>query len=252
MSDPTGPTRLPSLAEMNERVKEAVILAGACFLASFPLMYDQVPAMMAPQLLAPLTPDQTLNYVLYHVLLIFAAALLCALVGFLYSPRLQLPGLGDWKRERRWLPLYLLAGLAVVPVSYYLIDAELRRRLPGYFPESVLWALGHTLGRTLAPEVIARFGMTTIAVYLVRWLGGKGHPWPAVLAVALFGAVGSWIAQGRLGLQPGLNLFTLTGVGLAFGSNLVFGEIYLRRGLWVVLAVRLGIELKYPIYVLLG
>ena len=187
---------------------------------------------------------------LFHVLLMFGACLLCALVGFLYTPRLGLPGLKIREGDRKLIALYLAAGLLTAPLAYFLVDMDLREKIPEYFPAHLGWALAQTLGRALAPEVIARFGLVTIGVYLCRWLRFSGHPWPAPLAVAGFAMLEAWVGLERLGLQPGLDPFTLSCLGLAFVSNVIFGEIYLRRGLVPALVLRLGVELKYPLYAL--
>jgi hypothetical protein len=237
-----------SPSAMREGVSSAVILAGTAAAAAYPMIYYQSLHLVSPLLPKPMNPDQTLVFTIGHVLLLFAACLLCALVGFLYSPRLDLPGFGSWRRDRRFLILCFAAGLFLVPGSYFFLDHNFRARLPAYFPADLSWALAMTLGQTLAPEVIARFGQITIGVYLLRWLRFSGHPWPAVLAVAILGAAGSWISQTRLHLDPGLNSFTLSCLAFAFLSNLLFGEVYLRKGLLAALALRLGLELKYPLY----
>jgi hypothetical protein len=243
------PVRL-SPSDVREGIRSAIILAGACGAAAFPMMYYQTVHLIAPMLAKPPNPDQTMALTLFHALLIFAASLLCALVGFLYTPRLGLPGLKVLSWDRKFFALYLAAGLLTAPVAYFLLDMDLRARIPEYFPGQLGWALAQTLGRALAPEVIARFGLVTIGVYLLRWLRFAGHPWPAPLAVACFGVLEAWVGLERLHQQPGLNLFTLSCLGLAFVSNLVFGEVYLRRGLVPALVLRLGVELKYPLYAL--
>jgi len=249
MSQSRQPMRL-TVSEMREGVRSAIILAGVCAGAAFPMLYYQSVHLISPMLSKPPNADQTMALTLFHALLIFAACLLCALVGFLYAPRLGLPGLKLQDPDRKFLALYLAAGLLMTPIAYALVDMDLRDRIPDYFPGRLGWALAQTLGRALAPEVIARFGLVTIGVYFWRWLRFSGHPWPAPLAVAGFGAFEAWVGLERLQQQPGLDLFTLSCLGLAFASNLVFGEIYLRRGLIPLLALRLGIELKYPLYAL--
>jgi len=241
------PHRL-SPSAMRESVSSAVILAGAAAAAAYPMIYYQSLHLVSPLLTRPLNPDQTLVFTIGHALLLFAACLLCALVGFLYSARLNLPGFGSFSRDHRLLPLFFAGGLLLIPGVFFLVDSKFHARLPAYFPADLPWALAMTLGQTFAPEVIARFGQITIGVYLLRWLRFSGHPWPAVLAVALLGMAGSWISQSRLHLDPGLNSFTLSCLCFAFLSNLLFGEVYLRRGLLASLALRLGLELKYPLY----
>lgn len=238
------------LAEVREGVSSAVILAGVCAGLSLPMLHYQTHHLLDPLFTKPLTADQALSFTLFHVLLIFAASLLCALVGFLYAPRLGLIGMKLLKSDRKFLPLYFVIGLLLTPAAYWLVDMHLQTKIPLYFPEQAGWALAQTLGRVLAPEVIARFGLVTVGVYLWRWLRFTGHPWPASLLVAGFAGLEAWIGLERLGLKPAFDFFTLRVLGLAVAFNWVVGEVYLRRGLLPVLALRLGIELKYPLYAL--
>src|SRR4030042_809048 len=137
------PVRL-SLADAREGVSSAIILAGVCAAPAFPMMYYHTVHLLAPMLAKTLNPDQTLALTLFHALLLFAASLLCALVGFLYSPRLGLPGLKvlDW--DRKFFALYLAAGLLTAPIAYSLVDLDLRGRIPEYFPSQLGWALAQT------------------------------------------------------------------------------------------------------------
>lgn len=187
-----------------------------------------------------------------QAIILFGAALLCALVGFLYAERLGLPGRGKPASALRWSLLGLPAGIIAAPVAWFLVDQDMVRIIPGYEPSSWPVSLTRMAGGALAREVVLRFGLVTIAVYFLRRFKLSADNWPAAVAISLFAATGTFLQLGRLQClaefsDPRLILI----VGAAFVENLVLSILYLRRGLLAAVALDAGLNLKLLIYSLL-
>ena len=102
-------------------------------------------------------------------------------------------------------------------------------------------------GTALTQEVVGRFGLLTIGVYLLRRLDLSASNRPAILAVSAFAAFGVLLTAGRLGLRPPAFQLVLA-AGYHFAVNWVLGEVFLRRGLIAVVCLHAGLNLKLLIY----
>jgi len=149
------------------------------------------------------------------------------------------------------LPLGLALGLAFTPVSYFVVDREIIQCAPRVFSRHWPWALGNMLGGAMTQEVIARFGLLTIGVYLFRRLGFMGHPWPAIGLVSLIGCAGSYVFLLKFDLAQ--EFFTsqiALGLATAFFLQWIFCEVYVRKGFLAALCIHFGLNIKLFVYAL--
>jgi hypothetical protein len=235
------------LRQSVEWSRDAFILAGLCMVCAYPFFHYQAHQLMPgidPHLV---NPHFAKSFMLFHMLMTFGAALICSMVGFFYSERLRLIGFGNIRDLKEKILSFLGLGILLIPFSYLLGDQPVLARFPEYYPGEFLTALGQPL-IVLSQEVIARFGMVTILVYFWRLFGLSGHPWPAPIIIAAFTGFLAWLSLLNLGLVKGFDLFALRIVISAFIANLLFGEIYIRRGLLAAIVTHLGLEAKYLIY----
>ena len=240
------------LKEIKDRVQNAFFLATAAMLASFPMFLYQFRHLTGSVFSHQPSAERLFYLSLTQSFIVFALALLCALVGFLYSESLQLPEFGRPGHFLAWLPMGLVLGLVFTPVSYFTVDREIIQLVPQVFPRHWPWALGNMLGSAITQEVIARFGLLTIGIYLFRRLGFRGHPWPAIALVSLFGCAGTYIFLLKFDLaQEFLPSQIAVGLTMAFFLQWIFCEVYVRKGFLAASCIHFGLNIKLLVYALI-
>lgn len=235
--------------EIKAKMQNSVLLAGAAMAASFPMFMYQYRHLSGLILDYKPAPELLDNLALKQSVIVFFAAFLCALVGFLYAERLRLPVFGKTADIAVWLPRGLLIGTALTPVFYLAIDRELSRIFPSLFPNPWPWALADMLGSAITQEVLARLGLLTIGIYFLDRWKFKGYPWPAVAAIAMFGTLGTYLFLTRFGIAQKVSIYHfLISLFLAFGLQWIFCAIYLRWGFVAAVCIHIGLNVKYLIY----
>ena len=237
--------------EVREWVQNAVLLAGAATLLAYPMFFHQYQRLLPGLTSRQLTLQQFHLLAMGNSFMLFAAAFLSSLMGFFYAHRLNLPGFGKFTDLLAWAPLGLGACLILAPPTYFFFDREMMRRVPELFPSPWPWALATMAGSAISQEVIGRFGLLTVGVYLLRWRNFQGHPWPAMIVISLFSAASSFLFSSRFHLDHRMETYQLV-VPLVstFIMQWIFSEIYLRRGLLAAVGFHLGLAAKLVIYAL--
>lgn len=238
-----------SFQDMRSRVQNAILLSGLVSLSSYPWFVYQFQHLTEGLFAKIPSPQQVQLLALGQSIILFAIAILCSLVGFLYSERLHVPGFGRLRDALFWAPAGLAAGLALTPVSYYLLDRRIIPLAPEIFPRPWPWALSWMWASSISQEVVARFGLLTIGIYLLSWLNRRGWQRAAVLAVSSFGTVSTYFYFDRLGLDqrisPELVAVSLVSV---FVFQWVFCEVYLRKGLVAAACLHFGLVARLMVY----
>ncbi|MCP4695461.1 MAG: hypothetical protein GY862_01230 [Gammaproteobacteria bacterium] len=240
--------------EMKHQVRNAVLLAGAAMVVALPMLLYQLQQLPVSVFTHPPDPAQLYQLAAKQAAVVFALALLCSLVGFLYAERLELPGFGTLRDIRLWLPLGFGAGLVFTPISYIAFDRELIQTLPELYPAFWLPALADMAGTTLTQEVVLRFGLLTICVYLLRW-GNlfNGRLWPAILVIAAFGTLGTYLILAEFELAQRVSSAKMgAALVFSFAFQWLYCEIYLRWGFLAVFCTHLGFSVKFFVYALVN
>ena len=234
---------------MKNRLQNAVLLSAAAMFVSLPMFYERYVRFSDSIFKKPPTAEQLFYLALSQAFMVLAIAFLSALIGLLYQDRLRLPGFGKFGDIRAWLPVGLLAGLAITPIAYYAADRELMAAIPNLFPRDWQWAVVDMAGGAIAQEIIARMGLLTIGLYFMDRWKFKGHPWPAIIVVSAFGASGTFFSMAghNLAFQLLPNQIILC-LLLAFAGQWVFCEIYIRKGFFPAVSVHFGMSVKYLVY----
>ncbi len=238
-----------TLSEARERVANAVLLSGAATFLSLPMFYHQFMTLTGGVFERAPAIEEAKMMAAGQAILVFAMTFLCGLVGFLYADRIGMVGFGRLRDIRRWAPIGLAAGLAATPVMYFGLDRGVMAMAPEMYPDGWYWSVSWVLGRAVSQEVIGRFGLVTIGVYLLGKLGVGDKNWTAAAAVALFAAFSSGLFFSRLGLieimGPGLGVLALASV---FALQCLYGWLYLRFGLVPAICVHAGMGLRLVLY----
>ena len=238
-----------SFREMRNRVQNAILLAGLTMLVSYPMFYYQFARLTGRLFARPPYAAELQFLALGQALILFALSLVCALVGFIYSERLGLPGFGRPRDLGRWLPLGLGLGLLYAPASFFLLDRDLAALASEFRPSPWPFALARLVGTALSQEVVARFGLLIIAMYLLRRFKLSRRTWPAILALSAFVTCGSWLFLARLELLPLLSAPQLAlMLASTFALNWALSEVFLRYGLIAGISMHLGLNFKTLIY----
>jgi hypothetical protein len=248
---PQGVSTQIGLKEMKDKVQNAFFLATASMLSAFPMFLYQFRHLTGAIFSHQPSAERLFYLSLTQSFIVFELSYLCALVVFLYSESLQLPEFGGVGHFLTWLPMGLVLGLVFTPLSYFAVDREMIQLIPRAFPRHWPWALGNMLGGAVAQEVIARFGLLTIGIYLFRRLGFRGHPWPAIALVSLFGCAGSYIFLLKFDLaQKFLPSQIAAGLTMAFFLQWIFCEVYVRKGFLATSCIHFGLNMKLFVYAL--
>jgi hypothetical protein len=238
--------------EMKEKIQNAVFLAAVTMAASFPMFLYQFQHMAGSTFAHSPARDRIYYLAMTQSIIVFALAFLCSLVGFLYSERLRLPGFGKAAHFLPWISVGLGVGILFTPVCYFLIDRNIYHLIPEAFPSLWAWAVANMVGGVIAQEVIARFGLLTIGIYLLDTWGFRGHPWPAIAVVSLFGTLGTYLFLLRFDLAgrllPGQLLASLA---FAFFLQWLYGEVFIRKGFLAAACIHFGLSVKLLLYAVL-
>jgi len=216
--------------------------------ASYPMFLHQYRHLTGRVFDTAPTEEQVKLLALGQSLMLFGIALLCTLIGFLYCERLKLPGLGRPREGVTWLVTGVAIGVLITPVSYFILDKGVMAAAPELFPRPWHWALAWMAGSVISQEVVARFGLLTVGIYLLDWLKLESRA-PAVFLVSIFGLASAFLFITRLEIigkltpwQAGLSLASV------FAMQWIYCEVFLRRGLLAAGAFHAGLSAKLIIY----
>lgn len=233
------------MSVVHQRLRRAGLVAGAAYLVQAPyLVY--LTRVAYPDAIAERFPSLSTEDLLGAELMrIAVTVVLAALVGAFFSARNGLPDVGDHRGVRaawRWIA----AAAALAIVSHAVVGSAVAAALPGQYPCALHWALVALLKGAVFDEVIARYGMMTIVMGVVRraWIAN-------VLQATFFAGIGAraLFFEPAAG-GPGLDPLTLASVGTSWVVSLAAGHMYARHGLLAAIALHLAVGLRFPLHAL--
>lgn len=177
--------------------------------------------------------------------MIFIICLFSGFAGSLFTPRLNLPGLGNlrqWKQEALYLAA---AGLALMLVIYLAFDRYFYTVLPGFYPDFSLYMVLLPLKGAFTEELILRYGLVTIAVGICR------NRYGGAAMVAGFATILSLEFFQFAGISLEWNYICIMQLILAFLANFILGAVFVTRGLLAAMTMKLMLEMRYALVALL-
>jgi hypothetical protein len=178
---------------------------------------------------------------LTQLLLLFILTFLSAMVGFSFSNRYKLHGLGDPRALVSSLPLMVAGGAVITGLSYFFFDRFFFEISPASYPRDTLFLLSYPFKRALTDEIILRFCLVTIAVGLFKSKSA------GVIFVSAFAAIATVKYFHFIDLPVGLNTIFFTQLFIGFWVNLLLGYLFVARGLLYSMSLGFIFGMKYLI-----
>jgi len=169
---------------------------------------------------------------------------LSALIGFSFSTRLELPGLGRMHEFLRAVPIIVVGGIVLVAISYFVFDRYFFAIAPVSFPKEPGYLLTIPFKAALADETILRLGLVTIGVSLTK---------DKAAGVILMSAVSTLFSVRYfefIGIPFALDHFYVLYLLLSFLGNIILGWLFVTRGLFYSMALKFVIGCKYLLILL--
>lgn len=196
--------------------------------------------------LSPVKSALTLKFELkgflgLQLFLLFIICLLSSMVGFSFSKKLALPGIGDWQHFKGTASYLLLLGVVITILSYHVFDRYFYQISRASYPTDALYLMTYPLKAAFTDEVILRLCFVTLAVGMFR---------NKVAGVVLVSGVASIFTIKYfqfMGLDFQFNYLCITQILLSFGSNLLLGYLFVTRGLLYSMALHFLLGMKYAV-----
>ena len=231
MSDP--------LARLWSRLTRAAVLAGAAYLGGAGYIH-YVTNVAFTDRVREHYPHSVSTILREDLGALAVLVVMTALVGSFFSERYRLGGLG--KPREIWAQLGWkigLLGLLMSLISYLGFGLAISNLVPGYYPTELRWACVVVLKGVFFDEVVARYGMMTIAQGVVR------RTWIANGVQAVFFTSLVFKSLPFYGLDVGFTPYFVAGLMTGLGSHLVFGWFYARHGLLSAMALHFVVDLRF-------
>ncbi len=177
--------------------------------------------------------------------MIFIICLFSAFAGSLFTPRLNLPGLGNLRQWRKEALYLAAAGLALMLFIFLTFDRYFYTVLPGFYPDLSLYMVLLPLKGAFTEELILRYGLVTIAVGICR------NRYGGAAMVAGFATILSLEFLQFAGIPLEWNYICIMQLILAFLANFILGAVFVTRGLMAAMTMKLMLEMRYALVALL-
>ena len=173
--------------------------------------------------------------------LLFLLCLLSAVIGFSFSKRFGLPGIGVWRNLSGHLPALLILGAAIIALSYWVFDRRFAVVSPISYPKDALSLLCIPFKGALTEETVLRLCVVTLCVGFLR------SKIRGVIAASAFASLFAWKYFQFVGVAVGFNYLFMAHLGLSFLVNLVLGYLFVREGLIYAMALKFILGIKYVV-----
>ena len=180
--------------------------------------------------------DEVFPRFLTDLFLIWVAVQISATAGYAWSRRPRLIGMAGWSDVLSNLKLILILGIVISTVEAVFFDFWLLRPLFRMYPRNPFTSFAY-----VAEEVLFRFGILAIAFRLTRSISAS------VLIAAVFN-IGAGLRAVYFGdASPPIGLVSVA-VIKSFALSILFGYLYVKKGLLPTMTVRFIIGLKFAVY----
>jgi hypothetical protein len=230
-------------ADKREVVFRSLVLSFLAMIFTIPYFYYLVVAVPA-QIGSPKNQGAW-SFIVVELLMLFIILFLSSVIGFSFSKRYELPGLGDVKKFLKSIPILFLVGIVMIAFSFYFFDRFYFELSPQSYPGECKYLFTLPLKGALADEIILRLGMTTIAVGLLR------HKEAGVVLVSALSAFLVIKYNQFLGIPLQYDYLFLSQLFFSFCANFILGYLFVRYGLLFAMGLKFFFGFKYIVVTLL-
>ncbi len=186
-------------------------------------------------------------FLTFQLTILFSLLFISSMIGQTFSKRYSLPGFGDFKKFLKSIPILIITGTVMIALSFIFFDRFYFEVSPQSYPVDYRYLVSFPFKGALTEEIIARLGLTTIAVGLLRSKGA------GVVLVSALSAFYTIKYNQFVGIDSQFEYLFVCQLLLAFISNLIFGYLYVEHGLYYAMGLKFVFGLKYfVVMVLLG
>jgi hypothetical protein len=179
------------------------------------------------------------NLLLTQLFLLFFLCLLSSMVGFSFSKRLGLPGLGDPSALKEDLPVLLTLGALMMCLSYFLFDRYFYEVSPLSYPQGTLYLLFLPFKGAFTEETILRLCLVTLCIGIVKRKGA------GILLASFVASFFSIKYFHFMGIEWGFNYLFTVQVLLSFAAHLLLGYLFVTRGFLYAMTLKFLFGIKY-------
>ena len=181
------------------------------------------------------------RFLLAELFLLFIICFLSSMVGFSFSKRYELPGVGDLRGFSDALAPLLFWASVMVFLSYFFFDRYFIELSPISYPEDGFYLIFFPLQGAFTDEIILRFCLVTICVGLFR------DKWRGIIFVSALASFLTLKYFNFVGVKLDFGFLFLVKFFLSFLSNLLLGYFFVTRGLIFSMALKFMFGMKYII-----
>ncbi|MEA3506060.1 MAG: hypothetical protein U9R36_00980 [Elusimicrobiota bacterium] len=174
-----------------------------------------------------------------QLFLLFLLTFICALGGYLFYKRQNLPGFGNPEELLKDIPLLAVVGLILAAISYILFDRYFVHLSPQSYPRNIFYILAVALKAALTEEIILRWSITTLAVALL-----KSKKWGVVFSSAI-ALLFTFKYFNFIEIKISWSYIFIVQVTLTFLSNLILGYLFVTKGLFHSMALKFFLGVRY-------
>ena len=179
------------------------------------------------------------RFLFAELFLLFIICFLSSMVGFSFSKRYALPGLGDLRGFTDALPPLLIWASVMVFLSYFLFDRYFIELSPISYPKGRFYLIFFPFQGAFTDEIILRFCLVTISVGLFR------DKWRGIVFVSVLSSLFTLKYFNFVGVKLDFGFLFLAQLFLSFFSNLLLGYFFVTRGLIYSMALKFMFGMKY-------
>lgn len=230
-------------ADTRDVVYKSLGLSLAAILFTSPYFYYLL-AVIPNESEIPL--DQNLwTFLIIELVMLFIILFLCSVIGLSFSERYALPGLGDFKKFLKSIPILFVVGAIMIALSFIFFDRFYFQISPQSYPAEFKYLFTLPFKSALTDEIILRLGLTTIAVGLLRSKGA---------GVVLVAALTSYFIikyNHFIGIDIEFDYLFISQLAISFIANLLLGYLFVNYGLLYTMGLKFIFGLKYIVVILL-
>jgi len=189
---------------------------------------------------------QQFDFVMIQSLMLFVICLLSASIGFSFTKRYGLPGLGISRKYVDSLPLLFIGGFAMAIFSYLVFDRFFYSISPMSYPGDVFSVIAIPVKAAVTEELILRFGLLTIAVGICR------NSYGGILLVSIFATILSLKYLNFIRADMAFSYIFIVQLLLTFAVNCILGYLCVTYGLVYAMTFRFVMGLKYLLILLVN